>query len=169
MNNIKEIGIGIFIITIAAIGGWFMLGQSGTPAPQVSMTTIDGQTITTSDLKGGPALVVFWATDCPGCIKEMPYLVKLYDQYNAQGLSMIGIAMAHDKKNYVLAMREKKQLNYDITMDEDGTLAKAFGEVRLTPTTLLINPEGNIVFRKLGEVNFDQLENDIQQMLTSNT
>lgn len=166
MNFPKELIIGVAVIGILALGGWVSLSGSAQPAaPQVSMTTLDGNTISTQDLSGNPTLITFWATDCPGCIKEMPHLVELESHLGDQGLEIIGIAMAHDRPDYVLAMREGKGLNYDIVLDTDGQLAQAFGNVRLTPTTILLNPQGKMVFRQLGEVDFTQLESDIKQML----
>jgi peroxiredoxin len=163
----KEILIGLFALLVigGGLGLWLTSGPGLTPAPAVTLKTIDGETITTEDLKGQPVVLTFWATTCPGCVKEMPHLVELHEKYNAQGLEVIGVAMAYDPPNQVVAMRDRRQLPYTIAIDVDSSAAKAFGDVRLTPTTFLIDTQGRIVYKKLGEFDMDHVENSIREML----
>ena len=163
----KEILIGLFALLVigGGLGLWLTSGPGLNPAPAVTLKTIDGETIAMDDLKGQPVVLTFWATTCPGCVKEMPHLVELYEKYNAQGLEVIGVAMAYDPPNQVLAMRDRRQLPYTIALDVDSSAAKAFGDVRLTPTTFLIDTQGRIVYKKLGEFDMDHVENSIREML----
>ncbi len=155
-----------FIVLLAAIIGFLWLSPAGLQAaPNVQMTTLKQQTISVDGLKGKPALVVFWATSCPGCIKEMPHFVELYHQLHDKGLEIIGVAMAYDIKRQVERLVELRKIPYLITHDNDGKIAAAFGDVKLTPTTFLINPDGQIVRQKIGELDFKQLRADIEHML----
>ena len=148
--------VGLFTVT------WF--NSSEQLMPEVSFTDIDGQVHTTASYHGKPLLVIFWATDCPGCVQEMPELIKLYQTYSPEKFSMLGIAMAHDSQNHIEAMRADKNLPYTITWDKNNQLAQAFGNVRVTPTHFLIAPNGEIVMRKIGTLNMSLIHEKLQDM-----
>ncbi|NOQ81253.1 MAG: redoxin domain-containing protein [Methylophaga sp.] len=132
--------------------------------PEISFTSIEGQSFTSADYQGKPLLVIFWATDCPGCIHEMPELIKLYKTYSPQDLSMLGIAMAHDSLDHIKAMQAEKKLPYTITWDNRGALAQAFDNVRVTPTHFLIAPNGEIIMRKIGTLNVELVHDKLSTM-----
>jgi len=94
----------------------------------------------------------------------MPELISLHKEYASQGLTMIGVAMPHDSVEHIQTMRAKKQLPYTIVWDKDGAISQAFGNVRVTPTHFLINPEGEIVMRKIGALNSPRLHDMLQNM-----
>jgi peroxiredoxin len=77
---------------------------------------------------------------------------------------MISVAMPHDYPQHIKAMREDKGLPYLITWDEEGKIAAAFDNVRVTPTHFLISPEGEIVMRKIGELKADSLKQRLASM-----
>lgn len=110
-------------------------------------------------------LVNFWATSCSTCVKEMPALVKTHEQYQQRGLRTIAVAMQYDKLSYVKNFAETRKLPFDVVFDAQGTLAKAFDQVKLTPTTYLINRQGQIVKIYVGEPDFVQLHADIDHIL----
>jgi len=83
-------------------------------------------------------LVNFWTTSCPGCIKEMPDLVKTWQKYHSRGLETIAVAMSYDPPEYVLQFAEKNGLPFTIALDTDGVVTQAFNNVRVTPTTFVI-------------------------------
>ncbi len=150
------------ILLLAAIAGvltffWLAPNDGLQAAPNAEMTTIDGEQINLKELRGKPYMVVFWATDCPGCVKEIPHLNSLSNDLGKQGFRVIAIAMPHDEIPLIKTMREEKAMNYEIVFDEDGTLAKAFGGVKVTPTNFLISPEGKIALRKMGEFDVDEM------------
>ena len=162
--NIKST---INILVIAALiitAAWYWQTQTVRTAPDVSFKTIKGETIRLAELQGKPALVTFWATDCPGCIEEIPHLIGLHHQYSQTGLSIIAVAMHYDPPNHVLAMAESKQLPYAIALDPTSELAQAFGDVQLTPTTFLIDRTGNIVMQKVGVFDLTDMQHRIEQL-----
>jgi peroxiredoxin len=134
-------------------------------APNVTFTSIKGEKIEPAALRGRVVLVNFWATDCPVCVKEMPRLVRTYTKYESQGLEVIAVAMRYDPPNYVLNYTEKNALPFKVALDPMGELAKAFDNVKLTPTTIVIDKRGNVVTRILGEPDFGKLEALIEQKL----
>ena len=75
MHKLKKFLLPFIVLGILVFLGFSLLNK--TQAPNVTFTTITGQKISMLDLKGKVVLINFWATDCPGCIKEMPDLIKL--------------------------------------------------------------------------------------------
>ena len=137
----------------------------GNYAPDIHLETLDGKSISLVSLRGKPTLLTFWATDCPGCLKEIPHLKKLHHDFSDDGLTVIAVAMSFDKVSNVTAMTKEKQLPYLIALDSQGSAAKAFGDVRLTPTNFLIAPDGRIAFHKIGEFDVSDMRARIQSYL----
>ncbi len=138
--------------------------------PDITLTVIDGSKISLREFRGRPLLVNFWASTCPACIREMPLLVDLHNELGPAGLTIIGIAMYYDPPSQVVSLVKSKQLPYIITFDMDQKAADAFGKVRLTPTNILIAPDGSIVQQKTGEYkesDMAALKLQIQSMLKS--
>jgi len=127
------------------------------PAPQVTFTSLKGEKIPMQSLRGKVVLVNFWATSCVGCIHEMPRMIDTYRKYQTQGLETIAVAMSYDPPNYVLNYTEKNALPFKVALDVQGSLAQAFGDVQLTPTTFIIDKRGNIIKRIFGEPDFAKL------------
>jgi len=163
-QNKKIIGI---IFTILSISGvWMLLTNSlSSQAPDISFNTLKGEKISLKSLQGKPSLITFWATDCPGCIKEIPHLKELHNTFAAQGLNIIAVAMHYDRPDNVIAMSEEKQLPYHVALDPLAKASKAFGNVRLTPTSFLIAPDGNIIMQKIGEFDQAGMQQRIKQLL----
>jgi peroxiredoxin len=167
----KKKELSIAILTLALLGGVFAylwLGPSGLQkAPDIHVATLDGTQVKLQQYQGKPVLVTFWATTCPGCVKEIPHLVELQHDLGPKGLQIIAIAMSYDDPKQVATMVQQRGMPYTVALDKDGSAAKAFGDVQLTPTSFLISPQGRIVQRKLGEMDFTQVRHRILGMLGS--
>jgi thiol-disulfide isomerase/thioredoxin len=161
LRNSILILLALGAIGFAAYAGFFRTQ----PAPGVTFTSIKGEKLVTSELRGRVVLVNFWATDCATCLREMPRLVQTYKKYEPQGLEMVAVAMRHDPPNYVLNYTEKNALPFKVALDPMGELAKAFDNVTLTPTTIVIDKKGNMVTRIIGEPDFAKLEALIERKL----
>lgn len=162
----KDLVIGVLALALVAGAAfvWLSPGQ-GERAPDITYTMLDGREVSQADLKGKPTLVTFWATTCVSCVQEIPHLVELYDELNPRGFEIVAVAMEYDPPRQVEALVQARKLNYPIALDQDGSAAKAFGDVRLTPTTFLINPQGHIVQRRIGLLDMDKLRSRIINML----
>ena len=164
--NFKGIVFTLFAAALLGTFIWLWLAPAGLKnIPEITLLTIDGEKLALESLRGKPLLLTFWSTSCSPCIKEMPHLIKLYKDLSPQGLEVIGIAMSHDQPSHVLSMREARHIPYTVALDMDGAAAQAFGNVRQTPTSFLVAPDGSIVFRKLGALNMPKLREDILTML----
>ncbi len=136
-------------------------------APAVTFKTLNGEQVTTESLKGKVVLVNFWATSCSTCIAEMPEMVETYKKYQERGLEFIAVAMNYDPPNYVLNYAQTRQLPFKVALDTDGSAAKSFGDVKLTPTTFLIDKQGNVVKRYVGTPEFPSLHDLIEKSLSA--
>lgn len=162
----KDIAIAAFAVALFGVLAYVWFTPSGLKqAPPLVVTTLGGERISLEQLQGRPVLVTFWATTCPGCVKEMPHLVELYKELGPQGFELIALAMSYDPEDQVREMVRLKRLPYKVVLDSDGAAARAFGDVKLTPTNFLIDPNGRIVQQKLGEMDIDALRNRILGML----
>ena len=139
------------VVAAAVTFAGFAIWSAEPAAPGVTFVSIKGEKITTESLRGRVVLVNFWATDCVTCVKEMPDITATYNKYRGQGFETIAVAMRHDPPNYVLNFVEKNKLPFTVTLDPMGELAKAFGEVKLTPTTFVIDKLHALLEEKLKE------------------
>ena len=161
----KESLIGLVSFALLAVVTWVALTPHAAPAPDVTFRTITGKKIELKSFRNQPVIVTFWATDCPACIKEIPHLIELYRQYHPQGLEIIAVAMYYDPPSHIVAMSRDKQLPYHVALDLKSEHAKAFGDVRLTPTSFLIAPDGQIVLHKTGVFDLTDMKRRIETLL----
>lgn len=145
---------------------WLWFSPSGiSQAPDIKLTITDSSSIDLQALRGRPVLITFWATSCIGCVREIPHLITLYDEFSAVGLEIIGIAMPYDPPNQVVSMIAEKEIPYPIAIDIEGKAVAAFGNVLVTPTSFLIAPDGIIAKHTIGAMNMDTLRDVIISML----
>lgn len=151
----------------AAVAGWMLLagGAARNPAPQLQYTLLDGRQVGTERLLGQVVLVNFWATSCTTCVAEMPHLVAAHRKFSPRGYTTVAVAMSYDPPAYVAGFAESRQLPFGVAIDRTGAIAKAFGDVQLTPTSFLIDKRGQVVKRYVGAPDFDALDQLIEQLL----
>ncbi|MEY3720791.1 MAG: hypothetical protein RL618_1310 [Pseudomonadota bacterium] len=135
-------------------------------APSVSFKTINGEQIALESLRGKVVMVNFWATSCTTCVAEMPEMVATYNKYADKGLELVAVAMSYDPPNYVLNYTETRQLPFKVALDTDGSAAKSFGDVKLTPTTFVIGKDGSILKRYVGIPEFAAMHQLIEKALS---
>jgi peroxiredoxin len=146
-----------------AVAGYLTFGTSQR-VPDATFTLLSGQKVSTADLKGKVYLVNFWATSCATCVKEMPRMVETYNRFKGRGLEFVAVAMNYDAPMYVANYAQTRQLPFKVAMD-DGSAAKQFGNVQLTPTTFLVDKNGTILKRYVGEPQFAELDKLLQNAL----
>ena len=164
--RIRTIFIPLLAIALLGTFGYLLLTpHSPKSRPDISLMTVDGEKLQLASMQGKPLLVTFWATTCPGCVSEIPHLIGLYNELAPSGLEIIGIAMDYDPPNQVLAMRKARNIPYPIALDIHAEAAHAFGNVRVTPTSFLIAPSGQVIYQVIGRMNMEKLRADILGML----
>jgi thiol-disulfide isomerase/thioredoxin len=163
----------LLITAVLALVGGYWIAQSLRPSEQqaASLTFGGGDMIdfTLPDLEGkkrslhewrGKVIVLnFWATWCPPCREEIPLFTALQKKHPEGDLQVIGVAI--DDKTAVLVFRQFVSMNYPVLLSDDATLqlvAQYGNRMGSLPYTVIIDRNGSIVARKLGEIN--QLELD---------
>ena len=136
--------------------------------PTFKVSEISGKTITQDNFKGKVTIINFWATSCTTCVKEMPQLVETYNKYQNKGLEFMALAMSYDPPMYVVNFAETRKLPFIVAMDSDGSAAKSFGKIQLTPTTLVISKQGKIIKRYVGEPDWSEFHQVIEKSLADN-
>jgi peroxiredoxin len=109
--------------------------------------------------------VLFWATTCKICIAKTPEMNRFYKNLHPMGLQMIAVAMPYDPPTRVVEFEKKLEMPYPVALDHEATIVRAFGNVKVTPTTFLIGPDGTIAWRKTGKLDMNTLDVTIRQML----
>lgn len=155
-----------FLLCSLAVSSFIFSGcTSKDNAPNAPLVMLDAPATTLTALRGKPVLLTFWATTCPGCIEEIPLLSELHKTYSTRGLQVIGVAMNYDKEAQIRALRDRLQVPYPLAWDKDGSVSAAMGTVRLTPTTFLLDPQGQVVYQKIGIFDLDKVKGLIEGML----
>lgn len=155
----------VVIVALAVVG--YMSVSKKDAIPEVTFTNLQGKKITSQDLRGKVVVINFWATSCVTCVKEMPEMVETYNKYKDSGLEFIAVAMAYDPPNYVLNFVETRKLPFTIALDTQGELAKSFGDIKLTPTTLVVDKDGHVIKRYVGEPDFAALHQLLEKALAA--
>ena len=120
----------------------------GNLAPDFQLQTLTGDNISLSGLRGKPVLINFWATWCPPCKAEMPYLQQVHDSWSAKGLVLLAVDIGENSATVEKFMTELN-LSMTVPMDTDRKVAKAYG-ITAIPTTFLIDKDGIIRQKVLG-------------------
>lgn len=123
--------------------------QVGSPAPQISLTTLSGKTLTNADLKGKVVLLDFWATWCKPCVMAIPELKALSEEM--AGEPFVLVSLSADKKKSTLEKFAKKNgmtwpQFWDAKME---VIYRTFG-VDTFPTYIVLDAEGKVVLRQRG-------------------
>jgi peroxiredoxin len=143
------------------------------PAPQPELTSETGKATRLSDYRGKVVLLNFWATDCGGCVLEIPSIMDVQAEYKNKAFTVVGISMDipyEDLKNEdeawgkVKPFIAKKKINYPILMGRES-LFKDFGLTQL-PDTLLIDKAGKIAAVYVGIIDKGNVEANITKLLS---
>ena len=166
MKAVRYAASAILALTLG-VGGYlaFLTFGSAETAPNVAFTRLDGSRSTTDALRGKVVLVNFWATSCTTCMHEMPQIVATHEKYRDRGFETLAVAMNYDPPAYVINYAETRKLPFEVAIDNTGAIAKSFGQVELTPTTVLIDKHGQIVKRYVGEPDFAALHQLVEKLL----
>lgn len=134
-------------------------------AADAEFLLLDGSKITLAELRGRPALVAFWATNCKPCVEELPDLIKLYGDLRPRGFELIAVAMPYDPPLNVQTFVKNKNVPYPVALDVEGKIVRAFDGVPYVPMAFLISPEGEIVYRQAGKLDIAKARRIIEREL----
>ncbi len=128
----------------ASTGGPLLAPQEGFLAPDFTLQTLDGESITLSGLRGQAIVINFWATWCPPCKAEMPAIQEMQDAFREQGLVILAVnATSQDTYTGIAPFIEDYGLTFPILLDSNGEVGSLY-QVRSLPTTIFIGRDGII-------------------------
>jgi peroxiredoxin len=158
----KRLSLIALLLTACLLG---ISACSADKAPTATYTLLDGSRVTQAQLTGKVSLINFWATSCTSCVAEMPELIATHNKFKDKGFETVAVAMSYDPPSYVVNFAQTRQLPFKVAIDNTGVLARDWGDIQLTPTTLLVNKRGEIVKRFVGPPNFSELHQLIEKLL----
>lgn len=139
--------------------------QVGFNAPDFSLQTLEGGTYTLSELRGQVVLVNLWATWCPPCRAEMPAIQKVYEEYQGQGLVVLGInSTVQDELSAVAPFIVDYGLTFPILLDETGQVSSTY-QLRSLPSSYFIDRAGIIRYVVSGPMSEALLYARIEELL----
>jgi thiol-disulfide isomerase/thioredoxin len=138
----------------------------GTPAPNFTLETLDGKNLSLSDFRGKAVIVNFWATWCGPCKIETPWLVELQNQYGAQGLQVVGVAMDDSGKDEIEKFAKEMGVNYPVLIGKEA-VGDAYGGVPALPESFFVGRDGKIVDRIIGLKGRGEIEDSVKKALST--
>ncbi|MFQ6011081.1 MAG: DUF3179 domain-containing (seleno)protein [Nitrososphaerales archaeon] len=175
------VAIGVIILAIVSIEGASMteLGPqptidstipigtaTGERAPDFTLNSLDGGQVSLSDLRGKPVLVNFWATWCPFCVAELPDLEQVHRELGDSVVILtINRAESLDKQREFLSTL-RTDFTFPFLLDSTDRVAQAYG-VRAMPTSYILDANGVIVGKKLGQISVPELNSNFDRALAS--
>jgi thiol-disulfide isomerase/thioredoxin len=132
--------------------------QVGKEAPAYAAETLDGEREALSRLRGRPVLLNVWATWCHPCRQEVPALEQLHRAYGPRGLQVIGVSIDQgDQEQGIREFMQEYSASYPIWLDPDGVVTAVFSTMGV-PSTFLIGPQGEVLWKHVGPVTADDAE-----------
>lgn len=155
------------ILTIVIIGliGLIILDHQKVAAPAFSTKSLQGKTISHDHLQGKVTLINFWFPTCPGCVSEMPKLIKMAQDYQTKDFQIIAVAVPLDPLSMVQEYTKQRALPFDVVFDEHKTITQLFVKKDLFPTSVLLNKQGQILNTFVGEPDFVNLYQTVDSEL----
>lgn len=172
-SNLSKI-ITILVLFAAAVGIiWAVVNfdkqevvvlQTGQPAPDFTLNTVDGNTVKLSDYKGKVVMVNFWASWCEPCRQEMPDIEKAYVTYKDQGFVVLGVNI-NEKNVPIQGFVNQYGLTFPILMDHDSKVAVDLYRVKPIPTSFFVDRDG--ILRQTAEMpmSLTNIENILGSLL----
>ena len=175
LGRFSPLVLGVLLLLVVA-GTWWVqrdaqpgaapLGQmTGQPAPDVTLTLLDGGSLRLADLRGDVVVLNFWASWCAPCREEMPELQAYWEeaQRNGEATTIVGIGVRTDVNQDARDFVEAGGFTYPIGRDTNtdqpgiGPIEAAFGVPSAYPSTVLIAPDGTVDGFHLGPLTTERL------------
>ncbi len=120
----------------------------GNLAPDFQLPDLDGQSISLSNLRGKPVLINFWATWCPPCRAEMPYLQEIFEEWSGKSLVVLAINVG-ESHSKVEEFMQSNNLSLPVLLDIKQAVAIKYN-IQFFPTTFFIDKDGIIQVKTIG-------------------
>jgi len=146
-----------------------MTQWEGQQLPDFSVQSLDGKTLDSSQLRGTPAVIYFWFTGCPPCVRIAPILASLHSDYGGKGVRFLGLnadeelGIETDNASRMQYL-EKEGIRFQNGNVDEAT-QKSFGNINVYPTLFFVSADGTIVSHMVNFQPRDKLEPVIKKLL----
>lgn len=135
-------------------------------APDFTLTNLQGEEVTLSDLRGKRVVLNFWATWCPPCEAEMPHMQQYYEKYGQEdNVEIVGVNLtyAKEKVERVEQFIKSYDITFPILLEKDETVASQY-EILTIPSTYMIDRDGKIQKKIIGPLDLESLRDNVTQI-----
>jgi thiol-disulfide isomerase/thioredoxin len=120
-------------------------------APELQLLDMGGQTVSLSELSGKVVLINFWATWCPPCLKELPSMQRLWESFEGQPFRLLAVNVGEGHDDiFAFTGTFETELTFQFLLDESMAVTRRW-PITALPTTFIVNKQGQIVSKVLGE------------------
>ncbi len=162
------------VVVCLALLGWVVVSMfrenvvvAGDTAPDFTIKTDSGRTITPADFGGKLLVLHFWATWCPPCVTEIPSLDQFQRQMAQDGVVVLGVSVDQNAKAYSEFLK-RFHVSFQTARDPEARISAAYGTFQY-PETYIINREGKVVEKVISNADWTDPEriNVIRALLNS--
>jgi cytochrome c biogenesis protein CcmG/thiol:disulfide interchange protein DsbE len=163
----RWLAVGLLVALLALLA-WGLRAQAGGPlqdgqAPDFTLTTFEGETLTLSELRGQVVIINFWASWCPPCRDEAPYLEATWRKYKDRGVVFIGVDYVDARPN-ALAYIDEFEITYPNGPDIGERISEAY-RIEGVPETFYVDKAGRLRGVHIGPLSPPILDNKIEELL----
>ncbi len=138
----------------------------GQPAPDFTLQTLEGDTVSLSDYAGYPVLINFWATWCAPCRLEMPELVRVYQIHEAEGFVVLAVDLTdQDSLDEVRVFVEEFEMTFPVLLDETGAVYNELYRLLGLPMSVFVDRDGVIARIHIGIMTSQQVDEYVEEIL----
>lgn len=160
--------IALFLFITLITGVLFSLKQQAYPElpDNLVFQRIDGVKQQLQELKGKPLLITFWSPNCVICMTEIEHFNHLYHQHNGGNkFELLALSMYYDRPDWVIETSQQHGMKYPVYFDLQKNLSQAFGNIVATPTSFLLNSQGEIIYRHVGRMDFSVINQKLNEII----
>jgi len=150
MNIMLKVVLLIILTSMLLVTGCTepSVARVGGPAPDFRLENLDGKSISLGDFRGKPVLINFWATWCPPCVSEMPFLQQVYEEWSGKGLVVLAINIG-ESPSEAKRFLQTHNLSLTVLLDTEGKTAEKYNITGI-PTTFFVDSDGIIQQKIIG-------------------
>jgi len=136
--------------------------RTGTEAPNFTLSDLDGNQVTLSDLRGKNVFLNFWTTWCEHCVVEMPDIEQIHQEFQNKDLVVLTVNTGEDIET-IRKYMEEEGYTFTVLLDSGLDTARLY-KVSEIPASYFINNEGIVVSKKVGEMTKAEMLEEIEKL-----